>query len=508
MNDDLIRELGQTALRRGGMQELRRHFSAQSIAGEDLDFKARGQVVFGHVLLHSISGADRCLELPYSSALEALCGTGQHYNGTFGKLPPSGVLQFGRHQLSLDGSDEPPADIGTRVTLCLDLLSTARRLDGSGLHEAVQRCLNDLLLAHPVLLHPKILVPTHRTGTGLAFMSVAHAAVSARDIGLPRLSHYPEGERSARVESLRAFARHPCVVSGLGKSRFIQFDQEKQALVQDLRSHAEHGLVPVSPRLQIMGSAMELQQLRERAGTDLELPLQPSSTEGATNVVQTMAMALLAGSGAAAPATASDGLRYPQAIDPDLLAQIRLRQAAIDRAGLRSEFKQKLSSGAVSRVFGGRFEAITLTEMEQATRAIVQAFVLSGVSSDTPAAAQELMALTLGPERLNGNLPRVEVPTAIGFLRVMDSLGLFGSMEPLEPDEPAAAELAMRAWRQVIGGTPVRDIPHRDEWLCAIDVWWREKVLLRAVSSAPDTALHSQQTTPDSPNLARRRHAL
>ena len=121
----------------------------------------------------------------------------------------------------------PLPSIADRLTVYLYVLNVGRdRVDAvfdPGAHAMAQRGLNELLLEHPVLLHPRVRVRVGVSGSPAGTCSVAHAIALNANARLPMVSDWPEG--LAPLEKLARFADLPMVRSGLS-FRSLRHDGE------------------------------------------------------------------------------------------------------------------------------------------------------------------------------------------------------------------------------------------------------------------------------------------
>jgi len=125
----------------------------------------------------------------------------------------------------------PMPSIADRLGVYLFTLQVSRaRADAvfdQGAHAAAQRGLNELLLEHPVLMHPRVRVKVQVLGIPAGTCSVAHAIALSPNAHLPMVSDWPEGK--APLERLATFANLPVVRWGLTFKSIRHAGECKQA---------------------------------------------------------------------------------------------------------------------------------------------------------------------------------------------------------------------------------------------------------------------------------------
>jgi hypothetical protein len=112
----------------------------------------------------------------------------------------------------------PPApSIADRLGVYLYVLQVEREqvdtIFHPGAHASAQRGLNELLLEHPILMHPRIRMNAWVLGGRAGTCSVAHAIALNANARFPMVSDWPEGQ--APLERLAKFADLPVVRCGL-----------------------------------------------------------------------------------------------------------------------------------------------------------------------------------------------------------------------------------------------------------------------------------------------------
>jgi hypothetical protein len=111
----------------------------------------------------------------------------------------------------------PMPSIADRLGVYLYVLQVEReRVDAvfdPGAHATAQRGLNELLLEHPVLMHPRVRLKVRVFGSPAGTCSVAHAIALNANARFPMVSDWPEGQ--APLEQLAKFADLPMVRCGL-----------------------------------------------------------------------------------------------------------------------------------------------------------------------------------------------------------------------------------------------------------------------------------------------------
>lgn len=131
---------------------------------------------------------------------------------------------FGDPLVVDDDQAAPQPSIAKIVAACMAMLSRGHALDNPrGLAAAAQHALSKVLLDHPILMHPKLLVWLPYTGVGGALGLNLHAALHLVDGQLPRRQHFgSESSAGHDVQPrLQKFSTHPCVHECLNSNESV-----------------------------------------------------------------------------------------------------------------------------------------------------------------------------------------------------------------------------------------------------------------------------------------------
>jgi hypothetical protein len=499
----------------------------------------------GHVLAHSSSVVYTYIDKLWP----ALHGGGVHGSRVFGDLSNDGaylraVAAFRDPKLvrEMRTVDTPQASIGERLVLCLRALgssSTASTLPY--VFRSVQRHLSELLLAHPVLLHPKVLVPIDRGGN-TEYMSVLHA-LAHTGAGLPRRSHFvgatcglkPPARGDDVEAQLRAFECHPCVRLALRVQTSVHValgegnPQKQRAIVMRPTRLIKSAFAFPAPRVQFLASLMEMQVV---AGREPTLPLvkptpdaalQTSDNPDRKSLLQAIALSMFAASGMIhTPATGTKPLvlgsseTYPPGVadatavaDVDRAVSWRHHPAdaafhqclkAMAPVLLREpEYVKAVREGMTRRLFLGRFDEIGVEDVRMNAEALLSGLVRSGFVETALDAGACAVTSILGPDRPGGGLPKAEVQAAAEFLSVIESTGALGT-----PDTPQLQNIT-----DAVTTFPDHSVPFRENWVRALTVFGNARVMRAAFernrSIAPVALANSPTELPVVTESRRRR---
>jgi len=156
-----------------------------------------------------------------------------------------------------------------------------------------------------------------------------------------------------------------------------------------------------------------------------------------------------------------------------------------------------LGSVLKRRVFLGRFDELSLEDLEFNARRVLDGFVGAGLASDTRAAAAYMLEHTLGRSRSDMALPKTSVEAAVSFVKLLVSTGVLGKvMGPGQTDHEGSFEQLMdRAYRDV-EFFPGYEVPFRSVWLKAMElvsVEARMRAVIDAVSEAPTAVAATEE---------------
>lgn len=163
----------------------------------------------------------------------------------------------------------------------------------------------------------------------------------------------------------------------------------------------------------------------------------------------------------------------------------------------QSTFSMNLGSVLKRRVFLGRFDELSLEDLEFNARRVLDGFVGAGLASDTRAAAAYMLEHTLGRSRSDMALPKTSVEAAVSFVKLLVSTGVLGKvMGPGQTDHEGSFEQLMdRAYRDV-EFFPGYEVPFRSVWLKAMElvsVEARMRAVIDAVSEAPTAVAATEE---------------
>lgn len=400
--------------------------------------------------------------------------------------------------------DRTPSDIGARVVICVHILGRQARTHDwrPELVRAVRRHLSETLLAHPVLLHPSILIPVD-SRSSVGYMNLYHALAMLR-AGLPRLSHFIDevdasggptgvvkagahGDTNARTQiidrlhgRLRAFATHPCVRAALHKpTTRINYTSVARAPARVTSEHLSG--MGCDASAEFFGAVMELQEL---AGDELTLPrlsnplrqtLDQQQVE-AFVVQDILAKSLLAGCGMRRAASSLSG-SYPAPVSPadtGLMDSLRKRQHLMEDKNLLCK---RIEPALFRGMFPDAFSELRSQDVSDNMRALAAGLVRAGAAQSPGAAGAIILNTVLGQttewhpvlERMVPvtNLLESPVEQAAAFLQAIGELSGF--------DASAMAQL--HQVRAVVAELAAERAANSGPWLTALDITLRSRLM-------------------------------
>ncbi|MEJ6002598.1 hypothetical protein [Paucibacter soli] len=419
-----------------------------------------------------------------------LSGTGKGYDGMFGN---GEMLRNQPAADSLHRGSSSPASIPVQVTLCLRILGGPQVSMEPALVDAVRLRLSSILLEYPVLMHPAILVPVRNSGN-IEFTTIASALATTPHGGLPRPGHFPIPlglDSQALMRSLTEFAVNPCVIAAMSEPMIRVRDQAagKGGIRSDPKVSREvlarSLLRAIGPRVEFLGSVMELDDLRAKASGDSK-PTPPfwCAMQGAPQL-RPQLLGMMAQSTAAASGlvhTSSTAGHMPDSMfrhryDASFLACVRARMGELRPLDISVDsFVSTMASGMQRRIFLGRGDEVSPGEIAHNTEALIRGLVESGTFASTEAAAIFSIQHCIGPGRPDDVLPRTDTTGAIAFLKTIDALGGLGDGS----DEAALRSLALI--RHEVATIPAHPTPFRDAWTTACDVTISERSMFAVIN--------------------------
>lgn len=492
-----------------------------------------------------------------------LAGAGKHYDGMFGPLTENGTPQMfdevGLRSAEFAGAfekDAPPASIAQQSALCVLWLSTSLVRECPQGTAAVRRRLAEILLAHPVLLHPAFLCPVEALGS-VGLVSLVHALAHVRGGALPRAADLDGvapanaanavnagGTAQRQAQRLRDFALHPCVTRGLGSSVLLLSSSAKK---RRRRSCALPGIPSVmggsiSGMTGFVRSVMALDDAlddaldgvhgaRERKATNrtgskavdrafsTTLPLKPRTGPVLTmwrknigaHVVELFYQACERQS------PVGDAASALVEVDSETLMALRRRSAHFG-----AEFQPERAS-LFSMVFGPRFAERTTAGVTSATAEICKALVVARLPVTDPLSGRLQQPSDMGPQshalaarflldacvRASGAsvgvpLAGAEVEEVLAFFKAVEELGGF---DQADQADGSASEFIAR----------LRGATQNVNFLRALDVFWAAREMTRvieeslevnastlAASGSSASEVPASPSSPPAPRAARR----
>lgn len=449
----------------------------------------------------------------------AIAGSGALYNGAFGPLDAHGrasmLKEAGLTEVVFT-QDAAPAPAAHRTNLCVNWAASGQPKKTPTLVPIIQRHLSEVLLAHPVLMHPGLLCHTYGNSSR-TFMALAHGIARSRYLGLPRQSHFAGADAQWQGlqlrERLTAFAKHPCVALGLGESLHVWLDPSTAQIrrAREPIAGLSKDTLRKTPMVEMLASIMELDDLKVFEGVDPAdealrsyvhgaLPLAPKDGHPRADALRKACTAALQASFYASCGLDESFTDYSPAdaqVDPTggFLDALRRRSATAAGAGV-----ELLTPGKTSLfVFGGRDElaepALIRARVQRLCAGIVRARAPIGARADGAAlyaeepnglagAAAHVFEACLGPNRSGGFLPRVDAAGALVFFQAIDELGGIGEMSHGAGEVSAARATVLRTREEL--QAPRHYVAGRDVWLQALDAFWTSKHMSHVIDSIAD----------------------
>lgn len=518
---------GQLLAPENGLQLAAKMLDSETIARTDLviDGSFPSKDLGRHRLLFSADAMDGSFEHSWM----CLSGAGLLGNNAYGDLRDDEALDrfnkaFKRPILAshMLRSVQAPGALTERLGQCLRLCRQAQVVaEAPEVVRALQRQLSDILLSHPVLMHPRFMVPVAKAGT-VSYMNVLHA-VAECGAGLPRRSHFtvsggglgaellPQGVAAdlTTEQRLRDFGAHPCVRLALGDQRSVHVDRGPHratlqgeplpAIVnfgQKRLMEFAFGLPAV--RDQFWASVMELEELKVQrqadmfAGpgapaTDLPFPLStygwmPLDEEGNSDasaqesenllLVRSLAASFFGAAGLKGVAGTHRG-RLPE--DAGFMECIRKRS---DVLGVPGALDTQIGLQVPRRIFLGRQDDLTPQVARSNAAAVVAGLVQAGLKKNTKDAGTFILNWTLGRLRNNEQLPNASHSVAAEFFRAIEDSGALVEVSAKAKSDPLAKVL------DAVVNFPGHDIPNRGVWKTTIEVFERERLMRTIVNRA------------------------
>lgn len=334
----------------------------------------------------------------------------------------------------------PTPDIVSRLVVYLEVLSVDEEaIDKScgitGSHAKAQRGLNELLLEHPVLLHPRLkIILDDVTGEHAGACSVAHAIMITRHAHFPRVTDWAESSpptpitamrRASLVRRLRSFAGSRLLELGL-TTKNIEI-ANTHAAVDGRRALDHFGNPDWRPRLIL--SLQELAELRSPTPDSARF-----TDFDAANYGWLFGLALARGLVRAAGVNPFATLpeRLNPRFEPDFVDLVR-RHGPSCRDQLLREFRNQLFGS----IFAFGSLEITHDGIVTCMHRLVDALVDGGLHATPVEAAQWIRSRVQEP-----GLPTLSTEQVVVFLRTLRDLGA-----PVE-DDPRGVLAGIEVWRQ------------------------------------------------------------
>lgn len=454
-----------------------------------------------------------------SDVWQELAGSGASYTGLFGPLnehgEPKALLDAAVAIVPFLGNGAP-VSAPQRAALCVRWLSTQLFNLCPDLATVIQRHLSEILVAHPVLMHPAFLCPMN-AAAGDVTMSLAHALAASRNGELPRLRHFGEDSDTSAADSpvrrqLLAFATNPCVQLGLGQSTILRWSgpPDKRREVAPLPGFRKGGAV-MSGMVRFLSSVMELDDIKaashdvsashgDVASASAPIPLDPGAGKRTAEYDQWMGSALTFTFYGAAGMSELGG----QYVDPQTLAALERRGDGLAQLGVSLSMMDQ-------RIFGSNGNRGS-ADIEARTQRLCRA--LARTRFPIPkAGSNELQCLAGEPEEVlagygqfvldslvggsrRAGLPWTGVEGALAFFRGIDAVGGFGSMKSgtgahgHSGDSPASITIKrIRAQVHLESGLSQSEqllapvlVAHR-AWETALEALWAEKQMRHTIDT-------------------------
>ncbi|MEJ6002597.1 hypothetical protein [Paucibacter soli] len=348
----------------------------------------------------------------------------------------------------------PAPSIADRVIVCLHALSMpaggAAQSYFPGAGERAQLVLNELLLSHPVLMHPRIRVRVRSLdGKTTETTSLAHAICTSTHGHLPRFSDWPAG--AAPLDRLAAFANHPVTRLGLTTSQLTHRGQLKAA---QFRTPIHAGYQFERELGAVIGNLVSLWELGRladpgsKAGIFLDAwsAIDVGPGAGVLAPYLTSAMARLCGIGGSSTGN-GPGPAWG-AVDPDFIGLMRA-QSMDSRALVAQGFSSLVESVVLGDMVAQQGPVHrSADEVEKHFVALAHLLVDTKLSTDLVSAARWIR------EQVQCE-PETEVSAALGFIRTLrkHDLDFVDPAQPLGPGWVQALEIdrTERLMIEVIG---------------------------------------------------------
>lgn len=470
---------------------LKSKLDASVVSRDDLTFGTwmSDEALPGHVLLaHS-----DMLTMFRSHVYSHIAGGGRHYNGMFGD---GALLRDAEGASELLKVHREPAPIAEQIVLCMRLLDFGLGSIHPDIAKATRRHLGNILLDHPVLMHPGFLIPVWRSSSDLfEYVSVAHAISTCLNAALPRFDDLVDAGRNdeAVMARLRAFAVHPCTKHALAKpatrvyapaSRTERHGKPK--IAQETLARAMLGRT--GARAGFLASVMDLEELGGAMRTPDALPLDSTLRSIHLRAPMSVTMAHSAFGAMGLTHSGSVGsipeeqLRHPR--DARYLAHVKTRLVNLAWQRDTEVFAATFVGGIQSRVFkgsrGGSTVPLDVESMMHNLRSVVSGMVECGMADSKSEAAALVLDHTLGAKRPSQNLPMFDAVTASAFLSTMEQLGAFGWDEREVPKR-------MQVTLDDVVAVPPRPMPYKEDWATMLRAMVAERSMrsvLRRAGSA------------------------
>lgn len=444
-----------------------------------------------------------------------LAGSGDQYNGLFGALDGNGDpvdLLRTQQRFETPRANTPPLEMAPLAAQCARFLAGTLAVSSPNLARRVQLLLNEILLEHPVLMHPGLLCPTlAEGGIGVQFMSIAHALAQSRCGTLPRLRHYGESMQapkptSGMISRLRDFWSHPCVRLGVGQCVVVRpnHDGVYKRETAPLPGILKKGLPRSGVSRAFAASVMELDDIVAGGNAvsaqwhSAPLPLDPGDAPEKAEVWRAWTRLVLQSLFMDAAAVSND---------TEVLDCFRRRSEALTALGFRRDCVDR---SLCETIFAWPSNPTSALDVWTRTRDLCAALVHANVQLPTPEytgdvlsggtvqdmttqrAAFYILEYAIGRlgfgTPLRRKLPDVDAGAAIAFLRAIDDMGGFGSMAPgLAGTGSQASRIVAHFQRAVASeeGFPDGCAP---VWTQALHAFWAEKSMQHVIHSATQAA--------------------
>lgn len=543
MKDQELRTLEELSNGGSDLRAVTAYLKDKRVAGQLIAASHKGKFpdVLRHVLLRSSPADAYTAEGAASGDLwRALAGSGKAYTGAFGPLNYEGcapALEAAGVVGVSFSSDHPPAPLAEQAALCVRCAADHARQTPLVL-PLLQRHLSQILLDHPVLLHPGLLCNIQSDGNEV-FMGLVHAIARTRCLSLPRRRHFTSSASATGepiVQRLTNFAKHPSLEAGMrGESLHVWVESDSVNPARQKRSIEGHfltarGAHTAGPMVAMLASMMELDELRLYEGVDLsraiegefrgvELPFMDADQHVHRNSTWHWSLSpamkpsfyVACGLGddlySSAPAAAQLGAHE------DFLDLLRRRSQTMAAGGW--SVLEPTTSRRV--IFGPRGFNATGAEIRERVHTLCRGMVRAQASPEgevgasaadvtLATAAGDVLEACIGHKMDSTVLPFADVPGALAFLQAVDELGGIGSMTPAANGHVASATMKVLRIREELRNT-ASSIAGRDTWLQAVEVFWASKRLNEVIKSTvgvdqANVEAGQQPAVPSKPRLA------